>query len=41
MISYRPEEGQTRGDLRRIFRVTTDLPGEPPLEIQATCHADP
>jgi hypothetical protein len=40
-ISYRPEQGTTRGDLRRSFRVLTDLPGEPPLELTATLHVAP
>ena len=40
-VSYRPEEGNSRGDLRRTFRVLTDLPGEPPLELTATLHVDP
>jgi hypothetical protein len=40
-LSYRPEEGLTRGDLRRKFRVTTDLPDEPALELNATLHIDP
>jgi hypothetical protein len=40
-VSYKPEEGTTRGDVRRVFRVVTDLPGEPPLELTATLHVDP
>jgi hypothetical protein len=40
-ISYRPEPTSPRGDLRRSFRVRTDLPGEPPLEVTATLHAEP
>jgi Protein of unknown function (DUF1573) len=40
-ITYKPEEGTTRGDLRRAFRVHTDLPGEPPLDLTATLHVDP
>lgn len=40
-IAYRPEEGSPRGDLTRTFRVTTDLPGEPPVEVTATLHVDP
>ena len=40
-VSYRPEEGNSRGDLRRTFRVLTDLPGEPPLDLTATLHVDP
>ena len=35
-VAYRPEEGTTRGDLRRIFRILTDLPGEPPVDLTAT-----
>jgi hypothetical protein len=40
-VAYKPEEGSTRGDLRRVFRVHTDLPGEPPLDLTATLHAAP
>ncbi|AGA29490.1 DUF1573 domain-containing protein [Singulisphaera acidiphila] len=40
-FSYKPEEGKTRGDLRHLFRVKTDLPGEGPLEVTATLHVDP
>lgn len=40
-VTYRPDEGTTRGDLRRPFRVTTDLPGEPPLDVAATLHVSP
>ena len=40
-FSYRPEEGTTRGDLRRTFRVSTDLPGEPPIDLTVTLHVDP
>jgi hypothetical protein len=40
-VAYKPEEGTTRGDIRRVFRVHTDLPGEPPLELTATLHVDP
>ena len=40
-VSYQPELGTTRGDLRRTFRVLTDLPGEPPLELTITLHVDP
>jgi hypothetical protein len=40
-VVYKPEEGTTRGDLRHIFRVHTDLPGEPPLDLTATLHIDP
>ena len=40
-VAYKPEEGSTRGDLRRVFRVYTDLPGEPPLDLAATLHVGP
>ncbi len=40
-ITYKPEEGTTRGDLQRVFRVSTDLPGEPPLDLTATLHVAP
>jgi Protein of unknown function (DUF1573) len=40
-VAYKPEDGTTRGDIRRIFRVQTDLPGEPPLDLTATLHVDP
>lgn len=41
MLSYKPEEGATRGDLRHTFRVLTDLPDEPAAELTATLHVDP
>jgi hypothetical protein len=40
-VSYRPDEGKSRGDLRRVFRLHTDLVGEPPLELTATLHVEP
>ena len=40
-VEYKPEEGQTRGDLRRVFRVQTDLADEPPLDLTATLHVAP
>jgi hypothetical protein len=40
-VSYKPEDGTTRGDVRRLFRVHTDLPGEPPLDLTATLHVAP
>ena len=40
-VAYKPEEGTTRGDIRRVFRVHTDLPGEPPLDLTATLHVTP
>ena len=33
--------GNDRGDIRHVFRVHTDLPGEPPLDLTATLHVDP
>ncbi len=40
-VAYKPDEGTTRGDIRRVFRVYTDLPGEAPLELTATLHIEP
>lgn len=40
-VHYRPEEGKARGDLRRVFRLHSDLAGEPPLELTTTLHVDP
>jgi hypothetical protein len=40
-LAYYPEESNTRGDLRRVFRMQTDLKGEPPVEVTATVHVDP
>jgi len=40
-VVYKPDEGTTRGDIRRVFRVYTDLPGEAPLELTATLHVEP
>lgn len=40
-MTYRPEQGSTRGDLRRTFRVTTDLADEAPIELNASLHVNP
>lgn len=40
-VAYKPEEGSTRGDLRRVFRVHTDLADEPAVDLTATLHIDP
>ena len=40
-VAYKPEEGTTRGDIRHVFRVHTDLPDEPPLDLTATLHVAP
>ena len=40
-MTYKPEEGTTRGDLHRILRVHTDLADEPPLDLTATLHVAP
>jgi hypothetical protein len=39
-VACHPDEGKTRGDLRRVFRVHTDLAGEPPLDLTVTLHVD-
>jgi hypothetical protein len=40
-VAYKPEEGTTSGDIRRVFRVHTDLPDEPSLDLTATLHVVP
>jgi hypothetical protein len=40
-VSYKPDEGTIRGDLRRTFRIHTDMPGEPPVDVMAAVRADP
>jgi hypothetical protein len=40
-LAYKPEESTLRGDLRRVFRVHTDLTDEPPLDLTATLHVVP
>lgn len=40
-VTYTPAEGSTRGDLVHTFRVLSDLPGEPPVELTVTLHVDP
>ncbi len=39
-VAFKPSESTASGDLRRTFRVVTDLPGEPPLELNAAVTAD-
>jgi Protein of unknown function (DUF1573) len=40
-VAYKPEEGAALGDIRRVFRVHTDLPDEPALDLTATLHVVP
>ncbi|HWE39933.1 MAG TPA: DUF1573 domain-containing protein [Isosphaeraceae bacterium] len=40
-VSYHPAADAPRGDLHRTFRVVTDLPDEPPLELHATLRVGP
>jgi Protein of unknown function (DUF1573) len=40
-LTYNRAEGSTRGDLNKTFRITTDLPGEPPIDVTATLHVEP
>jgi hypothetical protein len=40
-VSYSPDEGTARGDIRKSFRIHTDLPGEGPVELTATLHVEP
>lgn len=40
-VSYDPKAGNIRGDLRRSFRVATDLADEAPIDLQAALRVDP
>ncbi len=40
-LTYKTGPNTTLGDVRQVFRVVTDLPGEVPLEISATLRVDP
>ena len=40
-VSYRPNANSAKGDFRRVFRASTDVPNEPPLEMIATAHVEP
>jgi hypothetical protein len=40
-VSFDPASSPMRGDLHRVLRIVTDLPGEPPLEVPVTLHVDP
>ena len=40
-VSYDPKAGNIRGDLRKGFKVITDLAEEAPIEVQATLRVEP
>jgi hypothetical protein len=40
-LSYNPAEATMRGDLTKTFKIFTDLPGEPPIDVTATLHVEP
>lgn len=40
-VHYQPVEATDRGDLHHVFRLHTDLVGEPPLELNATVRVEP
>jgi hypothetical protein len=40
-LTFNPAEATTKGDLTRTFRITSDLPDEPPIEVTATLHVEP
>jgi Protein of unknown function (DUF1573) len=40
-LTFNPAEAKVRGDLTRSFRITTDLPGEAPVDLSASLHVDP
>jgi Protein of unknown function (DUF1573) len=40
-LTFNPAEATIKGDLTKVFRITTDLPNEPPIEVTATLHVEP
>lgn len=40
-VTYQTGPNTTLGDVRHVFRILTDLPGEAPLELVATLRVDP
>lgn len=40
-VNYDPKAGNIRGDLRRAFKIVTDLAEEAPLDVQATLRVEP
>jgi len=40
-VSYDPKAGNIRGDLRRAFKIVTDLTEEAPIEVQASLRVEP
>jgi Protein of unknown function (DUF1573) len=40
-LTFNPAQASMRGDLTKSFRITTDLPGEAPLDVSASLHVDP
>ena len=40
-LTFNPAEAKVKGDLTRSFRITTDLPGEAPIDVSASLHVEP
>jgi hypothetical protein len=40
-LTFNPAEAKVRGDLTRSFKITTDLPGEAPIEVSTSLHLEP
>jgi hypothetical protein len=40
-VTFKPEASPARGEIKRVFRVTTDVAGEAPVEVNATLHLAP
>lgn len=40
-LTFNPAEAKVRGDLVKSFRITTDLPGEAPVDVSASLHLQP
>jgi hypothetical protein len=40
-LTFNPAEAKIKGDLTKSFRVTTDLPGEAPIDLSASLRVEP
>jgi hypothetical protein len=40
-VAFRADQAPALGDLKRGYRIETDLPDEAPLQVQATVQSGP
>jgi hypothetical protein len=40
-VAFKPDAATVRGDIRHVFRVHTDMPGEAPVDVTAVLHVQP